>query len=75
MMKNTDSYNNLKRLSMINLRDSVDKLGMRQSELAKLLGVSQPRVSDLMTGKIDLFSLDSIMRMQTAIDDVVAKDA
>jgi predicted XRE-type DNA-binding protein len=29
----------------------------------KLFGVSQPRVSDLMRGKIDLFSVDSLMKM------------
>jgi predicted XRE-type DNA-binding protein len=31
-----------------------------------LLGVSQPRISDLMRGKIDLFSLDTLVNMLAA---------
>ena len=34
---------------------------MTQPAAAKLLGVSQTRVSDLMRGKIDLFSIDSLV--------------
>lgn len=34
-----------------------------QAEAAKTLGVTQPRMSDLMRGKISLFSLDSLMDM------------
>lgn len=30
---------------------------LTQSEAAKLLGVSQPRVSDLVRGRVDLFSI------------------
>ena len=34
-----------------------------QSEAAQLLGVSQPRVSALVRGKIDLFSIDTLVKM------------
>ena len=34
-----------------------------QSDAAMLFGVSQPRVSDLMRGKIDLFSVDMLANM------------
>jgi predicted XRE-type DNA-binding protein len=37
--------------------------GMTQAMAAKLLGVTQPRVSDLMRGKIDLFSIDTLVNM------------
>jgi predicted XRE-type DNA-binding protein len=30
---------------------------------ARLLGVTQPRVSDLMRGRIDLFSIDTLIDM------------
>ncbi|MEO8926480.1 MAG: XRE family transcriptional regulator [Caulobacteraceae bacterium] len=33
---------------------------------AKLFGVTQPRVSDLMRGKIELFSLDTLVNMLAA---------
>jgi predicted XRE-type DNA-binding protein len=36
---------------------------MTQVEAAALFGVTQPRVSDLMRGKINLFSLDTLIDM------------
>lgn len=36
---------------------------MTQVAAAKLLGVSQPRVSDLVRGRIELFSLDGLVSM------------
>lgn len=39
---------------------------MSQAQAAKLLGVTQPRVSDLMRGKISLFGLDALVNMATA---------
>ena len=37
--------------------------GSTQAEAAKIMGISQPRVSDLLRGKIDLFSTDSLIDM------------
>jgi len=37
--------------------------GLTQKDAAKLFGVTQPRVSDLVRGKIDLFSIDMLVRM------------
>jgi predicted XRE-type DNA-binding protein len=39
---------------------------MSQLEAAKHFGISQPRVSDLARGKINLFSLDSLVNMAAA---------
>ena len=36
---------------------------LTQAAAAKRFGVSQPRVSDLMTGKIDRFSIDALVEM------------
>ena len=36
---------------------------LTQAEAAKLLHVSQPRISDLMRGKIDRFSIDTLVDM------------
>ena len=41
----------------------VRKQGLTQAEAAKRLGVTQPRISDLMRGKVDLFSLDTLVDM------------
>ena len=37
--------------------------GAPQREAAKQFGVSQPRLNDLMRGKIDKFSLDALVNM------------
>jgi predicted XRE-type DNA-binding protein len=48
---------------MIHLRKTIEAKGMKQAEAAKLLGVTQPRVSDLYKGKIHLFSIDTLVDM------------
>jgi len=48
---------------MMALKDHIVRSELRQSEAAKLLGVTQPRISDLMRGKIELFSLDTLVNM------------
>jgi predicted XRE-type DNA-binding protein len=39
---------------------------LRQAAAAKLMGVSQPRISDLMRGKIGLFTIDTLVNMLTS---------
>ena len=51
---------------MMSIRSHIETAAMAQSQAAKLLGVTQPRISDLMCGKIDLFSLDTLVNMATA---------
>jgi predicted XRE-type DNA-binding protein len=41
----------------------MEERGLTQAEAAKLFGVSQPRVSDLVRGKIDVFSIDALVVM------------
>jgi predicted XRE-type DNA-binding protein len=48
---------------MTALRDHIASAGISQAEAARQLGVTQPRLSDLMRGKIDLFSLDTLVNM------------
>lgn len=48
---------------MVALTRLLEARGLSQVESAKLLGVSQPRVSDLMRGKIDRFSIDALVDM------------
>ncbi|MCZ7561853.1 MAG: XRE family transcriptional regulator [Burkholderiaceae bacterium] len=51
---------------MIALRSHVERIGLTQRQAAELFGVTQPRVSDLMRGKIALFSLDTLVNMAHA---------
>ena len=48
---------------MLNLQKVIRARGLKQAEAAELLGVTQPRVSDLMRGRIDLFSIDTLIDM------------
>lgn len=48
---------------MMNLAEVIRERGMTQGDAAALFGVTQPRVSDLMRGKINLFSLDTLIDM------------
>jgi len=45
------------------LRKVIEDEGLTQARAARLLGVSQPRVSDLVRGRIELFSIDSLVKM------------
>ena len=51
---------------MTALKEHIARAGLSQSQAAKLFGITQPRVSDLMRGKINLFSLDALVNMAAA---------
>ena len=48
---------------MMCLTEIIRESGMTQGEAAALFGVTQPRISDLTRGKINLFSLDTLIDM------------
>lgn len=45
----------------------VEKKGWTQAKAAKQCGVSQPRMNDLLRGKISKFSLDALVDVVTAL--------
>lgn len=51
---------------MMAIQEWVKTTQKTQAGAAQILGVTQPRMSDLMRGKIALFSLDSLMDMATS---------
>ncbi|MCC7003486.1 MAG: XRE family transcriptional regulator [Gemmatimonadaceae bacterium] len=48
---------------MVALTKLIQSRGLTQSAAAQLFGVSQPRVSDPVRGKIDRFSVDMLIAM------------
>jgi len=50
---------------MARLRQIIDERHWTQAEAAKVLGISQSRVSDLVRGKWDKFSLDMLIQLAT----------
>lgn len=45
----------------------IQKSGLTQKEIAKILGISPPKVSSLMTGKISDFSNDTLVHYLTLL--------
>jgi predicted XRE-type DNA-binding protein len=48
---------------MIALKQHIADEGLTQVQAAELLGVTQPRISDLLRGKINLFAIESLVNM------------
>lgn len=59
-----DAENLLVRADLMgHLCDVVRKRKLTQAKAAQLLGATQPRISDLMRGKIERFSVDMLIAM------------
>ncbi|MDE3188284.1 MAG: XRE family transcriptional regulator [Acidobacteriota bacterium] len=61
----------LRSVLMTALKNHIVQTDMSQAQAAKLLGVTQPRVSDLMRGKIDLFGLEALVKMASSAGLVI----
>ncbi|HEX3742560.1 MAG TPA: XRE family transcriptional regulator [Bryobacteraceae bacterium] len=51
---------------MMALTGYIQEKKITQSRAARAMGVSQPRISDLMRGKIGLFTIDTLVNMVAA---------
>ena len=56
---------------MMTLRQYIEDAGLAQKEAAEVFGVHQPRISDLMRGKIDKFTIDRLVNMLARIGKTV----
>ena len=52
---------------MIAINEFIKNKGWTQKDAAMHLNVTQPRISDLVRGKINLFALDALVNMVSAI--------
>jgi predicted XRE-type DNA-binding protein len=52
---------------MFQIAGIVKKSGWTQTEAAKRCGVTQPRINELLRGRIDRFSLDALVNIATAL--------
>ena len=53
----------LRTVLMSALADYIVRTHLSQSQAAKVFGVTQPRISDLTRGKVDVFGLDTLVNM------------
>jgi predicted XRE-type DNA-binding protein len=52
---------------MLEVDQFVKKSGLTQLEASKKLGITQPRLNDLLRGKIQKFSIDALVKMLSRI--------
>jgi predicted XRE-type DNA-binding protein len=52
---------------MLHVQEIIRGRRLRQAQAAKILGVTQPRISALLRGRIDLFSTDTLIDMLTRL--------
>ena len=52
---------------MIQISEIIKKSGWTQAEAARQCGVSQPRINDLLRGRIERFSLNALVNLATAL--------
>ena len=46
---------------MIRIEKALGSRALKQAQAAELLGITQPRVSDLLRGRVELFSADTLI--------------
>lgn len=56
------------------IQDKIEKGKWSQPEVAKMLGITRPRVSDLVRGKLSKFSLDALLTFIERMGDEVHID-
>lgn len=56
---------------MIRIERIIEKQGLTQADAARLMGVSQPRISDLKRGKIEKFTIDKLVNMLSRLGQQV----
>lgn len=54
------------------IEKELDRRNITQLQAAKLLGVSQPRISNLRRGKMHLFTIDMLVNMLTKLGKPVS---
>ena len=51
---------------LLSIRERVESWNVPQEQAAKRLGLTRPRLNDLLRGKLDKFSLDALVNVATA---------
>ena len=57
----------LRSAMMTRLIAEIEGQDLTQAEAAKRMGITQPRVSDLMRGKLHLFSIDTLIALLSSM--------
>ena len=52
---------------MQQIRDYIDQQSLTQAQAAQLFGVPQPRISEIVQGKVELFTVDKLINLLACI--------
>jgi predicted XRE-type DNA-binding protein len=52
---------------VIHIRKVIEKMGITQAEAAKLAGITQPRMNDLVKGRTEKFTLDALVNVAASL--------
>lgn len=52
----------MRSMLMLAIEDDISRHGWTQEEAAKVLGVARPRIAELIGSRLDLYSLDTLVR-------------
>ena len=61
--ENEAEHLRIRSILMGTVRKLIEDRNFTQAEAARLFGVTQPRISNLIRGRIDLFSVDTLIEM------------
>jgi len=64
---NEAAHLQLRSAMMSRLIAEIEKQDLTQAEAARRMGITQPRVSDLMRGKLHLFSIDTLVALLSSL--------
>ena len=64
---NEAAHLQLRSAMMTRLIAEIEKQNLTQAAAARRMGITQPRVSDLMRGKLHLFSIDTLVALLSAL--------
>lgn len=57
---------------MMHIADTVRENGWTQKQAAMFCGLTQPRINDLLNGKIDKFSLDALVNINAELGQSIS---
>jgi predicted XRE-type DNA-binding protein len=52
----------------LSIAEKIEERGLTQAEAAKVLGLSQPGISNLVRGKLEKYTIDRLMRYMRKLD-------
>ena len=57
---------------MMHITTTIQENGWTQKQAAEHCGLTQPRINDLLNGKIDKFSLDALVKINAALEQRIS---